>query len=763
MNDIESPKFDKNEILANMVVRKFWVSRQKFSKNNQERLAKMAKVPGKEEKYVGSLEQNNRIRDRILKNNMIPLHEFSEVIHKFSPEQKTAIENTFSDNQVNTYISNLTTQQIEKIKQLTPTQLVGFLDTEMKNIQNKKEHISPQNDWIQITEKTTEQMVILDELDNVERRIDDIINREDVFNVFRKDKIKWIFTNQTTENSFIMESKKFKVANKATYMKRVELHGEQWAEKNMRTMYILQQVNKPEIQSKMNEKTKAEMNALVIEYYEGNQKLGIDFSSSDMQVIYESAKQCATERYTQNDAYTMLINNVNSDPNVTSYFENHKTTELVSESMKDKSYYTKLLLWYPTLDSQEQGKKISEYLPYLNDDMTIKASAPEEQKKTIITMIPKLREQGKPYEERLLNKTNALTQNTAIEECITTLQKYMDVDISEKDNVIQQLKIAENSDAVSSDMIFHINGMLNGKKITLSYNLLTGTVSYSSFLTKNNDTNQGPIRLSSWNTENQVPLITLPKFGDFVEEAKHSEYHALIGESQTVDEYSKNFSEHLQKSIQKNIDTDMDIQKDMLKKYIIKDMITQNIFYLTWRNIDSSTPEYLITPTAQPQSYAFYNFIQKSLEYYSMGSIEQLQWFQNTINTLRQYREWPTKTQSLETLLPHKEENQEMFALQAITNQAIISSTTSTISDQWPEEQLSSFFTCFEKQIWGIAIIDTEMMSDYLVAATGTNKKDNTVGKWKRNQAFTNMIHNLDTKVSGDQASVDLDTQLNMA
>ena len=55
------------------------------------------------------------------------------------------------------------------------------------------------------------------------------------------------------------------------------------------------------------------------------------------------------------------------------------------------------------------------------------------------------------------------------------------------------------------------------------------------------------------------------------------------------------------------------------------------------------------------------------------------------------------------------------------------------------------------------------MMSDYLVAATGTNKKDNTVGKWKRNQAFTNMIHNLDTKVSGDQASVDLDTQLNMA
>lgn len=249
--------------------------------------------------------------------------------------------------------------------------------------------------------------------------------------------------------------------------------------------------------------------------------------------------------------------------------------------MKDKDYYTKLLLWYPSLDTQQDAKKISEYLQYLNDDMTIKNDTPDEQKKIITSLLPNLKEQGKPYEEKLVNKTNALIQDTAISQCITTLQKYMDVNISEKDNVIEQLKIDSSLDAVSSDMAFHINGTLNGKKIALSYNLLTGIVSYKSFLTKKTDTGDSPLHVGAGNEEAEVPLITLPKFGDFVDGAKERDYHKLISESQTIDEYSKNFTKDLETSVQKNTDKDMDIQKDMLKKYIIKDMISQNIFSLT--------------------------------------------------------------------------------------------------------------------------------------------------------------------------------------
>ncbi|MEI6671955.1 MAG: hypothetical protein WCL02_00915 [bacterium] len=134
----------------------------------------------------------------------------------------------------------------------------------------------------------------------------------------------------------------------------------------------------------MDENTKKEFNSLVVEYCELNQKLGINIAVGELKQVYEDAKQYFVERYTKNDVYTKLLNNINSDPEVTTYFTAHKkTTELVSEPMKDKSYYTKLLTWYPDLDTQENNKKISEYLSYLNDDMTIKTDTPDDQKKII--------------------------------------------------------------------------------------------------------------------------------------------------------------------------------------------------------------------------------------------------------------------------------------------------------------------------------------------------------------------------------------------
>ncbi|MEI8009481.1 MAG: hypothetical protein WCI00_09340 [bacterium] len=98
--------------------------------------------------------------------------------------------------------------------------------------------------------------------------------------------------------------------------------------------------------------------------------------------------------------------------------------------------------------------------------------------------------------------------------------------------------------------------------------------------------------------------------------------------------------------------------------------------------MDINPSGYVITPNGQTQSYAFYNFMYKSLEYYSMGSIDQLQLFQSNINTLLQYRQEPRISQSPEVLIQRKNENQEMFALQTITNRTIITNITSTFSDQ---------------------------------------------------------------------------------
>lgn len=55
------------------------------------------------------------------------------------------------------------------------------------------------------------------------------------------------------------------------------------------------------------------------------------------------------------------------------------------------------------------------------------------------------------------------------------------------------------------------------------------------------------------------------------------------------------------------------------------------------------------------------------------------------------------------------------------------------------------------------------MVDDFFLASEGTNKTDNSVGKWKRSQSFSNLVNTLDTKISGDQASRDLDAQLKTA
>lgn len=125
-------------------------------------------------------------------------------------------------------------------------------------------------------------------------------------------------------------------------------------------------------------------------------------------------------------------------------------TELVPETGKNKLYYSKLLSLYPTLNTTINNKKVSDYLNYLKDDMQIKEDTPQDQKDIIASLLPKFKEQTKGYEKRLLDTNNALTQEIAVQRCVSTLQQYMDVNISEKDNILQQLKVKNSDNAVSS-------------------------------------------------------------------------------------------------------------------------------------------------------------------------------------------------------------------------------------------------------------------------------------------------------------------------
>lgn len=755
----EIQHISNNDNLTIMVEKQFWVSRNTFKKTNKDWLEKMAKIPGKDEKYTWTLQQNMRIRERILQNNILPLHSYTEMVNKFSPQHQNAIKERFTDKEINTYISNLPKEQIAVFNTMSSPQLIWFLEEQIQWINQKKEKIQ-QETGLQV--ETSEQIANLTNLTEIQNRLFDFLEKNNLIE-FKVNKLNRRFENDIIEDAFQKKLQECK-GKKNEYDKLAQKYwGEKWADEHLRYMYMLDQTKKSDTYAKLSDESKSEFNKIIVDTYVMNQWLDVDMSAFWFESLSSDASTTLVDTYSENTSYAAVLNNIYSDKDndIQKFFDKqeNKLTELVPEIWKDKVYYTKLLTLYPELDTMKDGKKVSEYMKYVDEDMIVNKDITNEQKKIMETLVPIFKEQAKTYEDELLEKANTLTQKVAIEQCVATLEMFMDVDINEKENIIKKLNILDNKDAVSSDWVLHLDGTINGKKIKLSYNLATGKVTYKNFLGKKNATDQSPISLDAQDNETEVPLIELPTLGAFVEGAKNIDYSEIIQKSTTRDEYDKNFIEKIQQSVRFTNMWENTLQKDVLKKVIIKDMIAQDIVALTWKDISlNQTTDGLVTKEQYPQMYGLYNYLYRSLEYYSLKSIDQLQLFQKNIMTLLQYKNtiW---TQSTETVMRYKEKNNEMFVLQILTNQSEIPQMSS-FDNQWPEEKLWTFFKCFEKQAWGITIIDIEMMNDYFKAATGTNKQNNEVGKWKRNQYFDNLVNDFDTKISGDQASIDLDVQL---
>lgn len=389
-------------------------------------------------------------------------------------------------------MGRLTDAQITEFKKLSFIQLVGFLKQEIKKIQTKKEDIVKNNAQENVSAEFAEQLLVLNELDNIANKINAFITKNKLQEL-EIDEQTGIFINTDTEKKYQIFFQTLSPTDKQEYERLKRENKEVAAQKHLRAIYQAKMIQTQEIQSKLSDEAKAEFAGMVEELHTISQKMGIDVSAFGLQAIYQKAKAYLIQKYTTTPVYQTLISNIQSNTNVSKYFTDNKIQKLAPENSKDKSYYTKLLTWYPAMDGKYAGKKISEYFSYLNDDMTIKKETPDDQKKLIASLLPQLKIQGKPYEDKLLSTTNVLIQEVAIQQCITTLQSYMDVNISQKENMLEQLKIVQNRDAVSENLVLHIKGNLNGKEVNLSYNLLTGTVSYQSFLTKKNTTDQAPL------------------------------------------------------------------------------------------------------------------------------------------------------------------------------------------------------------------------------------------------------------------------------
>jgi hypothetical protein len=183
-----------------------------------------------------------------------------------------------------------------------------------------------------------------------------------------------------------------------------------------------------------------------------------------------------------------LVASASSNETVVDYFQNNKLDKLVKKDTKDTAYYKKLLLWHPEFDkdlSSSEQKTLSSSIVYFTDDLKIDkekiknlSSAEQENLKKIEK---KMQAATDLSEESLTNRTNTIVQDTAIENCIAMLQTYMDVDITEKENIKNQLVLeGEKKDMMGKDTkknpIVKIHGNMNGTKLNLAYNLGTGKV-----------------------------------------------------------------------------------------------------------------------------------------------------------------------------------------------------------------------------------------------------------------------------------------------
>lgn len=93
-------------------------------------------------------------------------------------------------------------------------------------------------------------------------------------------------------------------------------------------------------------------------------------------------------------------------------------------------------------------------------------------------------------EKLLKNETNTIIQEEAVIGCVEVLKSYMDINITETENVLEQFKRVkeeEDDDMVQKsgkDIVLDIKGDINGKRLNLQYNLTDGTLWEEEFLSR---------------------------------------------------------------------------------------------------------------------------------------------------------------------------------------------------------------------------------------------------------------------------------------
>ena len=153
--------------------------------------------------------------------------------------------------------------------------------------------------------------------------------------------------------------------------------------------------------------------------------------------------------------------NIFRNQDIIQYFTTNGLQSLVrSETDKDYQYYADLMKLNP------------EYKKFIDADNDIKKT---EKQNDQLEKIKSHAATG-TAEKLLVEDTNTVIKQQAVTTCLNTLKMYMDINLTEQENVLNQFAMVDQKEFIKKngeDVIVDINGTINGKKLRLYYNLTT--------------------------------------------------------------------------------------------------------------------------------------------------------------------------------------------------------------------------------------------------------------------------------------------------
>lgn len=717
--------------------------------------------------------QNDKIRQKILSGEAFQPN-LDQSISKFSWQKQEKIKQIvwdweFTISRVDSYISNLPQDKADILDKLPDEKFVWFIHQEMEYSKNISDKLS-KSYGPEVQTTTKEQLANIVILSNVDEKLKNYISgnkqfehhykksveevddrflkveRKELELKIKKEEIQRLRTEfKTPEKRKEIEEKEIIFQQEvAVFQKQEEVvllneYGGVYeaAKKHVLLNVVREKMKWSDEYKLLDETKKAEFEQIAIEIYNYNETISPVLNEKyfpDMKLeIEQKEKKSNQSNLNISNSFSSSQSIILQSPEFNTYFKDHYINEFVSEDQKDHSYRDNLQKLYPESKKIIQASFLwmAEYAQCFDKEWNIideeVNKLPKDQKNLFDE---KIKEKLATVDKEFNWNINTLIKEQSVETCLDTLNKCMNIKFDDwtKEDM---LKNFDFSSKVNDGLIVDFVGSINGKKINLSYDMKTGSVSYQEYLFKDKETNT--FKKNDPTSKSEMPFVQLPKLDDFVSASKSLDYVQDMKSVSTIDQFNSTIKDKLNNQVQKNID--IKDARENFEKVMLQDMVMQEVFAFMWYGDMKKLSN--IDKAQEPNLYKLYSMIYSSISFYSK---DELKSFRESIKTL-----WLQKSKisenynnlnvSKEVMERDFDLNQERIFFDLSMNKSISKLYSKKESEK---NTYLWFFECFIKEeTKPLLIIDIVKLQNYISKLNSEVNKDvDNVLNWKRNDVF---------------------------